>query len=162
MVRRPADYTAQLQADQERRRQQEEQRRKSDERRKRIQDRQSKAYGTAIIEVAGMRFDVDQVAGLVAEQLERADADPKLMEVWRQRGQAFFQKPANSKGRAGPASGDSPAGEQPAAGRGAAGGTRTKARPPRPEPGREATRRNPDMFGGLAPDRPGAHPTEEA
>lgn len=147
MARRPADYSAQLQADQERRRQQEEQRRKSDERRKRIQDRQSRAYGTALIEVAGgPRFDVDQVAGLVAEQLERADADPKLMEVWRQRGRSFFRGPA---------------GEQPAAGRGAAGRMRTKAQPPRPEPGREAAARAQDMFGNLVPDRSGAHPTEK-
>jgi hypothetical protein len=108
--------------------------------------RQASAYGT-VVAAAQTRFDVDQLAGLLAEAIERADADHRLPEVWRERGRTFFRGPAPAARRARPAEQHSTGGGGMAA---------------RPEPEGDAAPRTADLLGGLAPDRPGPEPAPEA
>lgn len=162
MARRPADYSAQLQADQERRRHRDEQRRRDDERRKKIADRQARAFGTVVLEVAATRLNIDQLAGLILEALERADADRTLMEVWQARGRGFFRLPPASNGHA--ATADQPAeptsAEPPGDAAGSPPGDTASA--PAPEPRRDAPPRTDDLLDGLATHRSGAHSPAEA
>ena len=104
MAVRPVDFTAQIKAEQALMEQRAEQRRKEDEaQEKKIREmtaRQATAYGTVVLAVAKTRFDVDQLAGLLTEAIERADADHRLPEVWRERGPASFRGPAPAARRA--------------------------------------------------------------
>ena len=183
MAKRPADLTAQIQAnvasrrqDAEHRRKQAEQRRKHDAKRekktKSLTDRQAKAFGDLVIATVGVRFDVDKLAGLLLQAAESADADRQIEEVWRQRGRDFFQSPANGDGRPDAAMHqsieDQPAGRQPARdhapasqrGTGGNGGGNgdVPAAAPAGQPGRDPEPGTPDLLGGLAPARPGPHP----
>ncbi len=153
MARRPADYTAQLEADNERRKQRDDQRRKDDERRKRIDDRQVKAFGTVVMTVAAMTFDIDALADVLLDSRERLHADPKLMEGWREKGRTFFRGPADSEGGSVEPMADEPAAKSAKPKRG--NGSHDGAAAARPEPGREAATRDQDLLGGLAADGAG-------
>jgi hypothetical protein len=173
---RPVDFTAQIKAEQALMEQRAEQRRKEDEaQEKKIREmtaRQATAYGTVVLAVAKTRFDVDQLAGLLAEAIARADADHRLPEVWRERGPAAFRGPAPATRRPRsteqhPAGDDAPGprrdngagnGNGHANGRSCGDASGPAARP---EPKADAAPRTPDLLGGLAPDRPGPEPAAE-
>ena len=153
MARRPADYTAQLQADNERRKQRDDQRRKDDERRRRIDERQVKAFGTVVMAVAAMIFDIDALAGVLLDSLERLKVDPTLMEVWRAKGRIFFRGPSHTGGPAEPGAGGPAAQAEPAKrkrGNGSGG-----AAAARPEPGEEVALGTPARLGGRGADGTG-------
>jgi hypothetical protein len=172
---RPVDFTAQIKAEQALMEQRAEQRRKEDEaQEKKIREmtaRQATAYGTVVLAVAKTRFDVDQLAGLLAEAIERADADHRLPEVWRERGPATFRGPAPATRRARSVE-QHPVGDDvpPRRNNGAGGGNghsngqsggNGSGPAARPEPKGDAAPRTADLLGGLAPDRPGPEPAAE-
>ncbi len=176
MAVRPVDFTAQIKAEQALMEQRAEQRRKEDEaQEKKIREmtaRQATAYGTVVLAVAKTRFDVDQLAGLLAEAIERADADHRLPDVWRERGPASFRGPATATRRARSAeqhpAGDNAPGPRHDNGGGSGnghangqGGSNGSGAAARPEPKGDAAPRTADLLGGLAPDRPGPEPAAE-
>jgi hypothetical protein len=173
---RPIDLTAQIKAEQALMEQRAEQRRREDElqekKTREMTARQASAYGTVVIAAAQTRFDVDQLAGLLAEAIERAAADHRLPEVWRERGRAFFRGPAPATRRArsaeqhlagdgtpGPRR-DRVAGKGNGHANGQSGGNGGVAA--RPEPEGDAVPRTADLLSSLAPDRPGPEPAPEA
>ena len=99
MAKRPTDYTAALQAD-------ETEQRERDKQRQALREQQASAYGAVVLTVAGIRLDVDQLAAVLINALDAADADPKLEEVWRQQGGAYFRRPPNTRLRKRAAQGD--------------------------------------------------------
>ncbi len=100
MARRPIDYTAQMQATEERRRLQEAKQREEAERERDLLDRQAKSYGELVIAVFGRSLTIDHLAGLLDHDRERLAANPQLKQEWAARGAAYFQ-PAATRGRRG-------------------------------------------------------------
>ncbi len=113
MTKRPADFTAQIQAEAERKRLRAEQRRKAEQEHQRkttrMVNRQAAAYGKVVWAVAATSFDIDQIAGILLTAIQTAKADPQMPEVWRKEGHTFFRSSANSV----PGNGASNAGGQP-------------------------------------------------
>ena len=65
MARRPIDYTAQMQATEERRRLQEAKQREEAERERELLDRQARSYGELVIAFFGRSLTIDDLAGLL-------------------------------------------------------------------------------------------------
>ena len=100
MARRPIDYTAQMQATEERRRLQEAKQREEAERERELLDRQARSYGELVIAFFGRSLPIDALAGLLDNYRERLAANPQLKQEWATRGAAYFQ-PAATRGRRG-------------------------------------------------------------
>jgi len=100
MARRPIDYTAQMQATEERRRLQKAKQREEAERERDLLDRQAKSYGELVIAFFGRSLTIDDLAGLLDNDRERLAANPQLKQEWAARGAAYFQ-PAATRGRRG-------------------------------------------------------------
>ncbi len=164
MARRPIDYTAQMQATEERRRLQEAKQREEAQRERDLLDRQAQSYGEVVREIFGRRMTIDALAGLLLDSRERLHANPQLEAEWAARGADYFRpattqrkQPAGNKGAAGNGNaqhGHAPNGESRAGG---SGNGHTPAGPPalpasRPRPA--APPGTPDLLGGLAPDQP--------
>ena len=162
MARRPTDYTAQLEADNERRKQRIDQRRKEDERRRRIDDRQVKAFGSVVMAAAAMTFDIDALAGVLLDSLARLHTDPTLMEGWREKGRTFFRDPADDEGGPAEPVAHAPAPKPKPARRKRGNGSHDGVAVARPEPGREVALGTPDLLGGLAADGTSPDPSEAA
>ena len=166
MARRPIDYTAQMQATEERRRLQEAKQREEAQRERDLLDRQAQSYGEVVREIFGRRMTIDALAGLLLDSRERLHANPQLEAEWAARGADYF-RPATAQRK-------QPAGKKVATGNGDAehgnaqnGESRNghspagapALQPPRPRPA--APPGTPDLLGGLAPDQPGQSTPEE-
>ena len=165
MVRRPTDYTSQMQATEERRRQQEERQREEAQRERDLRDRQAKSYGEVVREIFPRGITIDALAGLLLDSRERLQSNAGLEAEWAARGTDYF-RPANAKSKL-PAeperatrngdAGNGPSqnghtGDGHAAARAPALSSRARA------PAAPGTS---DLLGGLAPDRPGQSPQAE-
>ncbi len=98
MVRRPTDYTAQMQATEERRRQQEERQREEAQRERELRDRQAKSYGEVVREIFPRGITIDALAGLLLDSRERLQSNAGLEAEWAARGTDYF-RPANAKSK---------------------------------------------------------------
>ena len=96
MARRPIDYTAQMQATDERRRLQEAKQREEAQRERDLLDRQAQSYGEVVGEIFGRRMTIDGLAGLLLDSRGRLHANPQLEAEWAARGADYF-RPANAK-----------------------------------------------------------------
>ena len=165
MVRRPTDYTAQMQATEERRRQQEAKQREEAQRERDLRDRQAKSYGEVVREMFARGITIDVLAGLLLDSRERLQRNPELEAEWAARGTGYF-RPASAKSK-------QPVGPERATGNADAGNGQSQnghagdGHPPARPPALSARARapaapgNPDLLGGLAPDRPGQSPQAE-
>jgi hypothetical protein len=97
MARRPIDYTAQMQATEERRRLQEAKQREEAQRERDLLDRQAQSYGEVVREIFGRRMTIDALAGLLLDSRERLHANPQLEAEWAARGADYF-RPATTQG----------------------------------------------------------------
>jgi len=131
MARRPADYTAQMQAAEERRRLQEEKQREEQQREQRLKARQAANYGTVVLDIMGPRMTIDGLAGLLLDCRERAKADPQLETEWAARGKAYFRPAADTS-------------KQPAGSGGVAGNGKQPRKLPAREPLRAGERESRD------------------
>ncbi len=105
MARRPIDYTAQMQAAEERRRLQETKQREEVERERELLDRQAKSYGELVIAFFGRSLTIDHLAGLLDNERERLAANPQLKQEWAARGAAYFRAATTRGKRAGKSEG---------------------------------------------------------
>src|SRR5271166_2238120 len=149
MGRRPTDYTAQMQAAEQRKRQREEREREEQQREQQLRARQAQSYGAVVIDVMGTRMTIDALAGLLLDCRERATADPELEKEWAARGNAYFRPADPSKRPSAKNGGEAGNGQQPG------------AREPS-LPGRAAPARDGDLLGPLAPAHPGPRPASES
>jgi hypothetical protein len=147
MKRRPIDYTAQMQATEERRRLQEQKQRDEAQREQKLRERQASSYGQAVLEFFGPRMTIDGLAGLLLDCRERVQANAQLETEWAARGKAYFQPAGNDRRKqaAGAKSKPSDGHESP------------KASAPQPASPRPSSPQGaPDLLGGLAAHLPGS------
>ena len=145
MARRPADYTAQMQATEERRRQQQEKQRREQQREQRLRQRQATNYGLVVLDILGARTTIDALAGLLLDSRDRAKTHPRLETEWAARGADYFRPAGDEHKRS----------TRP---NGATGNGDSTPPAPAPEPARPRSAAPPgsaDLLGGLATDRPG-------
>lgn len=159
MVRRPTDYTAQMQATEERRRLQEAKQREEAQRERNLLDRQAKSYGEVVREIFPRGITIDTLAGLLLDSRERLHSNAELAAEWAARGTDYF-RPSNGKST-------QPAGPERATGNADVGNGQSQngqagdGHPPARAPALSSRARapappgTPDLLGGLAPDRPG-------
>jgi cell division protein FtsN len=150
MAKRPTDYTAQMQATEERRRLQEAKQREEAERERDLRERQAKSYGEVVLEVFERGMTIDALAGLLLDSRERLRANPELETEWTTRGEAYF-RPANAPRKQLAESGATGNGHAPAG---------APALPPSPAR-TAAPARAADLLGALAADQPGQSPAAE-
>lgn len=91
MPKRPIDYSAQIQARDKLRQQREAELLEEKKREEDLLDRQAKSLGQAVLAVFKSGMTVDNLTGLLHENLERLQANPKLEKEWTARGEAFFR-----------------------------------------------------------------------
>ncbi len=96
MAKRPTDYTAQMQATEERRRLQETKQREEAQRERDLRDRQAKSYGEVVREIFARGITIDALAGLLLDGRERLQSNPSLEAEWATRGAEFF-RPTNTQ-----------------------------------------------------------------
>ena len=97
--RRPRDIEAELKALQDKARQ--------------LRTRQKSQLGELLLATgAADALDPDAIAGLLLRALDQAKSDPKAVEGWRKRGEAFFRREREAAGNAG-ADDQAPASEPP-------------------------------------------------
>ena len=118
MARRPIDYTAQMQATEERRRLQEAKQREEAQRERDLLDRQAQSYGEVVGEIFGRRMTIDGLAGLLLDSRGRLHANPQLEAEWAARGADYF-RPTNVKPKQLP-------GSEGASGNGGAGNSQSQ------------------------------------
>ena len=155
MARRPVDYTAQMQAVEDRRRQQEERQRKEQQREQQLRERQALSYGQVAIAILGDRITIDEFAGRLLDSRDQGTANPQLKTGWTARGATHFPPGGSGKPHRKSAASNGAAGSHGAAGNGEPhNGHQPPARPsrarPTPPPATD------DLLGGIAADRPGA------
>lgn len=161
MAKRPTDYTAQMQATEERRRLQETKQREEAQRERDLRDRQAKSYGEVVREIFARGITIDTLAGLLLDSRERLQDNPGLEAEWAARGADYF-RPASAQ-RKPPArtnwaipngysgNGDAQHEDAPAGAPALSLRARTSAAPG-----------TPDLLGGIAPDRSGqSSPAED-
>ncbi len=166
MARRPIDYTAQMQATEERRRLQEAKQREEAQRERDLLDRQAQSYGEVVREIFGRRMTIDALAGLLLDSRERLHANSQLEAEWAASGADYFRpattqrkQPAGNKRATG--NGNAPNGESWAGGSGNGHSPAGAPALPASRPRAAAPPGTPDLLGGLAPDQPGQSTPEE-
>ncbi len=155
MPKRPIDYSAQIQARDKLRQQRETELLEEKKREENLLDRQAKSLGQAVLAVFKSGMTVDNLTGLLHENLERLQADPKLEKEWTARGEAFF-RPATPQRK-------QPAGTNGATGNGHSGNGHAQSGPssagapaPQPPPARPAAPSGTsDLLDSLAPHQTG-------
>ncbi len=150
MARKPTDYTAQMQAAEDRRRQQEEKQRKEEQREQQLRERQALSYGRVILDILGPHTTIDELAGVALVYLDDRSANPQVTQERAARGDTHFRPSGNGNGH-----------RKSSGSNGAAGnGERHNGHePPAPQPSRD--RPTPpagtqDLLGGITADRPGS------
>jgi cell division protein FtsN len=166
MARRPTDYTAQMQATEERRRLQEEKQREEAQRERDLRDRQAKSYGEVVREIFPRGITIDVLAGLLLDSREHLQSKPKLEAEWSARGADYFRpaiaKPKQLPGSEG-ATGNGDAGNSQSQNGHAGDGHAPTGAPALPSRARTpAAPGTPDLLGSLAPDQPGQSPAAES
>ncbi len=171
MARRPIDYTAQMQATEERRRLQEAKQREEAQRERDLLDRQAQSYGEVVREIFGRRMTIDALAGILLDSRERLHANPQLEAEWAARGADYFRpatakrkQPAGNKratGNGNAEHGHAPNGESRAGGSGNGHTPAGAPALPTSRPRAAAPPGTPDLLGGLAPDQPSQSTPEE-
>ncbi len=165
MVKKPVDYTPQIQSTEERKRLLKAQEQEEQQREEALLNQQAQSYGHVLRLVFKRGMTIDALAGLLLDSRERLQANPQLEGEWTARGEQFF-RPATTQRKQqtatnGPTGnghaqhGNAPNGES---GNGQSGNGQSQAgapalQPPRPRPA--APSATPDLLGGLAPDQPG-------
>jgi hypothetical protein len=54
-------------------------------------------FGELVTATSGDALDLETLAGVLLDAVERAKADPSAKEVWQQRGQSFFRRERRAK-----------------------------------------------------------------
>ncbi len=98
MARRPTDYTAQMQAAEDRRRQQEEKQRKEEKREQQLRERQALSYGRVILDILGPQTTIDELAGVALVYLDDRSANPQVTQERAARGDTHFRPSGNGNG----------------------------------------------------------------
>lgn len=150
MARKPTDYTAQMQAAEDRRRQQEEKQRKEEQREQQLRERQALSYGRVILDILGPQTTIDELAGVALVYLDDRSANPQVTQERAARGDTHFRPSGNGNGH-----------RKSSGSNGAAGnGERHNGHePPAPQPSRARPTPPPgtqDLLGGITADRPGS------
>ena len=156
MARRPVDYTAQMQAVEDRRRQQEEKQRKEAQREQQLRERQALSYGQVAIAILGDRITIDEFAGRLLDSRDQGTANPQLKTEWTARGATHFPPGGSGKPHRKSAASNGAAGSNGAAEN---GDHHNGHQPPAPRPSRARPTAPPatdDLLGGIAADRPGS------
>ncbi len=156
MARRPVDYTAQMQAVEDRRRQQEEKQRKEAQREQQLRERQALSYGQVAIAILGDRISIDEFAGRLLDSRDQGTANPQLKTGWTARGATDFPPGGGSKPHRKSSASNGAAGSNGAVGNGE---HPNGHQPPAPKPSRTRPTPSPatdDLLGGIAADRPGS------
>jgi len=78
MAKRPIDYTAQMQATEQRRRLQETKQREEAQRERDLRDRQAKSYGEVVREIFVRGITIDTLAGLMLDGRERLESSSQM------------------------------------------------------------------------------------
>ena len=150
MARRPADYTVQMQAAEDRRRQQEEKQRKEEQREQQLRERQAVSYGQVVLDILGNRMTVDELAGRLLDSRDQAATNPQLKTEWAACGATYFRPNGSGNGHTKPGAANGAAGN---------GEHHNGHKPPAPQPARGRPTPPPatqDLLGGIAADRPGS------
>jgi hypothetical protein len=150
MARRPTDYTAQMQAAEDRRRQQEEKQRKEEQREQQLRERQALSYGRVILDILGPHTTIDELAGVALVYLDDRSANPQVTQERAARGDTHFRPSGNGNGHR------KSSGSNGAAGNGE---HHNGHEPPAPQPPRARPTPPPgthDLLGGITADRSGA------
>ncbi len=154
MAKRPIDYTAQMQATEERRRLQEAKQREEAQRERDLRDRQAKSYGEVVREIFADGITIDALAGLLLDSRERLQGNSELEAEWAARGADYF-RPANAQRK--PAARTNGATPNGYSGNGhAQHGHAPAGAPALPLRARtSASPGTPDLLGGIAQDQSG-------
>ena len=150
MARRPTDYTAQMQAAEDRRRQQKERQREEEQRKLQLLEHQASSYGQVVLDILGDRTTIDELAGRLLDTRDRAAANQQLKTEWAATGAAYFQpnRSGNGHRKSGGSNGAAGNGEH-----------HNGHKPPAPRPSRARSTPPPathDLLGGIAADRTGS------
>ncbi len=155
MARRPTDYTAQMQAAEDRRRQQGERQREEEQRKLQLLERQASSYGKVVLDILGDRTTIDELAGRLLDTRDRAAANQQLKTEWAVTGAAYFQPNGSGNGHRKPSSSNGAAGN---------GEHHNGHKPPAPQPSRARPTPPPatqDLLGGIAADCAGSGASTE-